>query len=85
MFPTLVKIGSFEITTFGLMMFLAFVAAGAVLTDSSGGTACLTTWRHRWSCLPPSAASSARRSTTPSSSATGIFYSTVPAWSGTAD
>src|SRR5258708_38800682 len=32
MFPTLVKIGSFEITTFGLMMFLAFVAAGAVLT-----------------------------------------------------
>jgi len=32
MFPTLLKIGSFEITTFGLMMFLAFVAAGAVLT-----------------------------------------------------
>lgn len=32
MFPTLVKIGSFEITTFGLMMFLAFVAAGWVLT-----------------------------------------------------
>jgi phosphatidylglycerol:prolipoprotein diacylglycerol transferase len=32
MFPTLVKIGNFEITTFGLMMFLAFVAAGAVLT-----------------------------------------------------
>jgi phosphatidylglycerol:prolipoprotein diacylglycerol transferase len=32
MFPTLVKIGSFEITTFGLMMFLAFLAAGAVLT-----------------------------------------------------
>lgn len=32
MFPTLIKIGSFEITTFGLMMFLAFVAAGWVLT-----------------------------------------------------
>jgi phosphatidylglycerol:prolipoprotein diacylglycerol transferase len=32
MFPTLLKIGNFEITTFGLMMFLAFVAAGAVLT-----------------------------------------------------
>src|SRR5438105_1294663 len=32
MFPTLVKIGSFEITTFGLMMFLAFIAAGWVLT-----------------------------------------------------
>jgi phosphatidylglycerol:prolipoprotein diacylglycerol transferase len=32
MFPTLLKIGSFEITTFGLMMFLAFVGAGAVLT-----------------------------------------------------
>ena len=32
MFPTLVRIGSFEITTFGLMMFLAFVAAGWVLT-----------------------------------------------------
>ena len=32
MFPTLVKIGNFEITTFGLMMFAAFVAAGAVLT-----------------------------------------------------
>jgi phosphatidylglycerol---prolipoprotein diacylglyceryl transferase len=32
MFPTLVRIGNFEITTFGLMMFLAFVAAGAVLT-----------------------------------------------------
>jgi phosphatidylglycerol:prolipoprotein diacylglycerol transferase len=31
MFPTLVKIGSFEITTFGLMMFLAFIAAGWVL------------------------------------------------------
>ena len=31
MFPTLVKIGSFEITTFGLMMFLAFVVAGWVL------------------------------------------------------
>src|SRR5438132_11468525 len=32
MFPTLVKIGSFEITTFGLMMFLAFVVAGWVLS-----------------------------------------------------
>lgn len=31
MFPTLVKIGNFEITTFGLMMFLAFVAAGWIL------------------------------------------------------
>ena len=31
MFPTLVKIGSFEITTFGLMMFLAFVVGGWVL------------------------------------------------------
>lgn len=31
MWPTLVKIGSFEITTFGLMMFLAFVTAGWVL------------------------------------------------------
>ena len=32
MYPTLIKIGSFEITTFGLLMFLAFVAAGWVLT-----------------------------------------------------
>src|SRR5215468_5687521 len=32
MYPTLIKIGSFEITTFGLMMFLAFVTAGWVLT-----------------------------------------------------
>ena len=32
MFPTLVKIGNFEITTFGLMMFLAFVVAGWVLS-----------------------------------------------------
>src|SRR5947209_7903387 len=32
MYPTLVRIGSFEITTFGLMMFLAFVAAGWVLS-----------------------------------------------------
>jgi phosphatidylglycerol:prolipoprotein diacylglycerol transferase len=31
MWPTLVKIGNFEITTFGLMMFLAFVIAGWVL------------------------------------------------------
>jgi phosphatidylglycerol---prolipoprotein diacylglyceryl transferase len=32
MFPTLVRIGSFEITTFGLMMFIAFIAAGWVAT-----------------------------------------------------
>ncbi len=32
MYPTLVKFGSFQITTFGLMMFLAFVVAGWVLT-----------------------------------------------------
>jgi len=32
MYPTLVKFGSFEITTFGLMMFFAFVAAGWILT-----------------------------------------------------
>src|SRR3954471_15059650 len=32
MYPTLLKIGSFEITTFGLMMFLAFVVAGWVLS-----------------------------------------------------
>ena len=31
MFPTLVKFGRFEITTFGLMMFLAFVVAGWML------------------------------------------------------
>lgn len=31
MFPTLLRFGNFEITTFGLMMFLAFVAAGWVL------------------------------------------------------
>jgi phosphatidylglycerol:prolipoprotein diacylglycerol transferase len=31
MWPTLIKIGSFEITTFGLMMFLAFITAGFVL------------------------------------------------------
>lgn len=31
MYPTLLKIGSFEITTFGLMMFLAFIVAGWVL------------------------------------------------------
>src|SRR5436190_20036987 len=31
MYPTLIKFGSFEITTFGLMMFLAFVAGGWVL------------------------------------------------------
>jgi phosphatidylglycerol:prolipoprotein diacylglycerol transferase len=32
MYPTLFRIGSLEITTFGLMMFLAFVVAGWVLT-----------------------------------------------------
>lgn len=32
MFPTLLKFGSFEITTFGLMMFCAFLAGGWVLT-----------------------------------------------------
>ncbi|HEX6177385.1 MAG TPA: prolipoprotein diacylglyceryl transferase [Thermoanaerobaculia bacterium] len=32
MYPTLVKIGAFEITTFGVMMFLAFIIAGWVLT-----------------------------------------------------
>lgn len=31
MWPTLFRIGSFEVTTFGLMMFLAFVAAGWIL------------------------------------------------------
>lgn len=31
MYPTLLRIGSFEITTFGLMMFLAFIVAGWVL------------------------------------------------------
>lgn len=32
MYPTLLRVGSFEITTFGLMMFLAFVAGGWVLS-----------------------------------------------------
>ena len=32
MYPTLLKFGSFEITTFGLMMFLAFLTGGWVLT-----------------------------------------------------
>src|SRR5688572_7193872 len=32
MYPTLIKIGAFEITTFGLMMFLAFVVGGWVLS-----------------------------------------------------
>jgi phosphatidylglycerol---prolipoprotein diacylglyceryl transferase len=31
MWPTLIKVGNFEITTFGLMMFLAFVIGGWVL------------------------------------------------------
>lgn len=32
MFPTLIKAGGFEITTFGVMMFLAFIIGGWVLT-----------------------------------------------------
>jgi phosphatidylglycerol:prolipoprotein diacylglycerol transferase len=32
MYPTLFKFGSFEITTFGLMMFLAFIVGGWVLS-----------------------------------------------------
>ena len=32
MYPTLIRIGDFEITTFGLFMFLAFIIASAVLT-----------------------------------------------------
>jgi phosphatidylglycerol---prolipoprotein diacylglyceryl transferase len=32
MYPTLVRIGNFEITTFGLMMFVAFIVGGWVLT-----------------------------------------------------
>ena len=32
MFPTLVRFGSFEITTFGLMMFIAFIVGGWLLT-----------------------------------------------------
>jgi phosphatidylglycerol---prolipoprotein diacylglyceryl transferase len=36
MYPTLFKYGSFEITTFGLMMFLAFLVAGWVLTRELG-------------------------------------------------
>src|SRR5258707_6006588 len=32
MYPTLIKVANFEITTFGLMMFLAFVVAGWVLS-----------------------------------------------------
>lgn len=32
MYPTLIRIGDFEITTFGLFVFLAFLAASAVLT-----------------------------------------------------
>ena len=32
MFPTLFKLGNFEVTTFGLMMFLAFIIGGWVLT-----------------------------------------------------
>ena len=32
MYPTLVRVGGFEITTFGLMMFLAFIIGGWVLT-----------------------------------------------------
>lgn len=32
MFPTLLRVGNFEITTFGLMMFVAFVVGGWILT-----------------------------------------------------
>ena len=32
MYPTLLRVGSFEITTFGLMMFIAFIVGGWVLT-----------------------------------------------------
>jgi phosphatidylglycerol---prolipoprotein diacylglyceryl transferase len=32
MYPTLLKVGSFEVTTFGLMMFLAFIIGGWVLS-----------------------------------------------------
>ena len=32
MYPTLLKLGAFEITTFGLMMFLAFIIGGWVLS-----------------------------------------------------
>lgn len=32
MYPTLLRFGNFEITTFGLMMFLAFIVAGWVLS-----------------------------------------------------
>ena len=32
MYPTLLRIGNFEITTFGLMMFIAFITGGWVLT-----------------------------------------------------
>src|SRR5215210_2000781 len=37
MYPTLVKFGSIEITTFGLMMFLAFVVGGWVLAKQFRG------------------------------------------------
>ena len=32
MFPTLLRIGNFEITSFGLMMFIAFITGGWILT-----------------------------------------------------
>src|SRR5213596_2102396 len=32
MFPTLFRLGNFEITTFGLMMFVAFIVGGWILT-----------------------------------------------------
>ena len=32
MYPTLLRVGNFEITTFGLMMFIAFIVGGWVLT-----------------------------------------------------
>lgn len=34
MWPTLIRIGDFEITTFGLFMFLAFIVASAVFTTA---------------------------------------------------
>jgi phosphatidylglycerol:prolipoprotein diacylglycerol transferase len=47
MYPTLIKLGSFEITTFGLMMFAAFIVGGWVLTR-----------QFRWYGLSDDAASS---------------------------
>jgi len=33
MYPTLFRIGDFEVTTFGLMMFLAFIIGAWVLSN----------------------------------------------------